>query len=261
MENTLVRLLGWKATILHGDPTVADRWEWSRDHLQSGPFRTLEAGCGTGAFSLYAARRGNRVLGLSFNERNNQVATERARILGLTNVEFRQVDLRRLDEHVSSLGLFDQILCLETIEHLVEDLRLLGNLSVLLKPGGRLLLTTPFKDHHPLIGEYPDREYRSTVEDGGHVRFGYTEAELRDLFQKAGMEITRVDFLSGYISQKLYVLQCHLDRVLPHKIVWLATFPLRALRALDPWVSRRLRYPALSIAVIGQRQGMASNSA
>ena len=36
-DHWLIRLFGWKATIFHGDPSVADRWEWLRDHLEKGP--------------------------------------------------------------------------------------------------------------------------------------------------------------------------------------------------------------------------------
>ncbi len=253
MENALVRVLGWRATILHGDPTVADRWEWVKAHLKQGPVWTLEAGCGTGAFSLFAARQGNFTVGLSFNERNNHTAAERAKILKLTNVQFRQVDLRYLDEVAPSLGKFDQVICLETIEHLLEDQKLVTQLAALLKEGGQLLLTTPFKWHHPLIGEHPDREYRASVEDGGHVRFGYTEREVRTLCETAGLRVRQVDFLSGYLSQTLYSWICKLDQRMPHSLAWAITFPLRILRKLDKAVTKRMGYPALSLAVIADK--------
>ena len=133
MENLLVRFLGWRATILHGDATVADRWEWVKRHLQTGPLRTLEAGCGTGAMTLFAARVGNKALGLSFNERNNQVAEKRAAILRLSGAQFQTANLRALDTLNLEREAFDQVLCLETIEHLVEDEKLLKNISSLLK--------------------------------------------------------------------------------------------------------------------------------
>lgn len=250
MENLLVRFLGWRATILHGDATVADRWEWVKRHLQTGPVRTLEAGCGTGAMTLFAARMGNSALGLSFNERNNQVAEKRAAILRLSGAQFQTADLRSLDALNLEREAFDQVLCLETIEHLLEDQKLLMNISRLLKKGGRLLLTTPYKGHFPLIGEPQDPEYRTTVEDGGHVRFGYTSQEIRELCENAGLEVVSEELISGYVSQKLYTLSCKLDAVLPHKLVWLLTLPLRPLRKLDRLLTDLLEYPGLSLAVV-----------
>jgi hypothetical protein len=51
MKDTLVKLIGWKALMLQGDPTVVDRWRWLKQHVRPGPLRTLDAGCGTGAFT------------------------------------------------------------------------------------------------------------------------------------------------------------------------------------------------------------------
>src|SRR5437016_5282620 len=90
----LVRLLGWRGALLHGDPTVLDRWRWLRRHLQSGPVRTLDAGCGAGAYTFYAASIGNEAIGLSFDEQSIRRIRRRARILGLDHVELIDTDLR-----------------------------------------------------------------------------------------------------------------------------------------------------------------------
>ncbi len=111
MTNTLVKITGWPATILHGDPSVFDRWRWIRRQLLHGSVRTLDAGCGSGAFTMYAARCGNEAVGISFDDRNNLIATERSRLLGLTNIRFITADLRKLDEISENLGKFDQIIC------------------------------------------------------------------------------------------------------------------------------------------------------
>ena len=121
MNNSLIRLIGWPATVLHGDPAVFDRWMWLKRHLQPGELRTLDAGSGSGAFTMYAARLGNEAVGISFDKRNNRVARERAELLGLPNVRFIDADLRELANQASELGEFDQIICLETIEHIKDD--------------------------------------------------------------------------------------------------------------------------------------------
>ncbi|HEX7064743.1 MAG TPA: class I SAM-dependent methyltransferase [Bacillales bacterium] len=48
---------------------------------------------------------------------------------------------RRLPE---KLGVFDTILSFETIEHLADDELFINNLQSMLKPGGTLVLSTPF---------------------------------------------------------------------------------------------------------------------
>src|ERR1700689_5692767 len=121
MPDTLLRAFGWSPLLIHGDPCVRDRWLWLRRHLRKGPARTFDAGCGNGGFAIYAARAGNEVVAASFSEREQQDARRRAEVVGGLGIDFRQLDLRELDEHSESLGDFDQIICFETIEHVIAD--------------------------------------------------------------------------------------------------------------------------------------------
>jgi len=105
-KNTLVKIIGYQATVLHGDPAVFDRWVWLRRNLMSGSLRTLDAGCGSGAFTMYAAKIGNDAIGISFDERNNRVAEERANLLKIKNIRFITGDLRKLSEIKKNSWLF-----------------------------------------------------------------------------------------------------------------------------------------------------------
>ncbi|WP_422124561.1 class I SAM-dependent methyltransferase [Planococcus sp. X10-3] len=76
------------------------------------------------------------------------------------------------------LGTFDAIISFETIEHLSDEKRFLDSLYELLKPGGLLILSTPFglgrgkpceaefhvhqlswSEFHELFGEYAERDF------------------------------------------------------------------------------------------------------
>jgi SAM-dependent methyltransferase len=248
MDNALVRLIGWKATVLHGDPLVYGRWVWLRRHLLPGPLQTLDAGCGNGAFTMYAARIGNQAIGLSFDPENNRTAEGRASLLGIGNARFLDMDLREVDRYAEGLGRFDQILCMETIEHIRNDRKLVADLAALLRPGGRLLLTTPYKFYRPMLGDALSEE-----EDGGHVRWGYTHDEIRQLMDECGLDVLSEEYLCGFVSQKLTNLLRLLSRI--HvKFAWAVTFPLRVLCVLDPLLTSRTRYPHLTIGVVGQRR-------
>ena len=112
----MLRAFGWSPLLIHGDPCVLDRWLWLRRHLRKGEVRTFDAGCGNGAFSIYAAREGNRVLAGSFSPREQEDARRRAAQLGVDGIDFRLIDLREIEQHRDSLGSFDQIICFETID-------------------------------------------------------------------------------------------------------------------------------------------------
>ncbi len=246
VSDTLLRVLGWRSLLIHGDPCVLDRWLWLRRHLRHGNARTFDAGCGNGGFSIYAARAGNEVVAASFSSDEQQAARRRAGELGVTGIDFRILDLRELEHFRDSLGSFDQIICFETIEHVLDDAGLVGKLAAMLRPAGQLLLSTPFEDHHPL---YTEERNPSEQEDGSHVRYGYSQERLCQIAQGAGLRVLDEGFISGVVSQKLTDLMRRLSERIGRPAAWAIVLPLRALVVLDAPLSRMLRYPHLSVAL------------
>jgi SAM-dependent methyltransferase len=250
VSDLLPRVLGWRSLLIHGDPCVLDRWLWLRRHLRAGAVRTFDAGCGNGVFSIYAARAGNQVVAASFSDGEQASARRRAGMLGVSGIEFEQLDLRELPARPGALGPFDQIICLETIEHLADDRGLMRSLAELLAPGGRLLLSTPFDGHHPL---YSEERNPSGVEDGSHVRYGYSPERLRGLVEQAGLQVHSEGFISGLVSQQVTNLMRRLTRRLGRGAAWVLVLPLRALVLVDRPLTRLLHYPPLSVALVAEK--------
>ncbi len=251
IKEALVRLGGWRAPILFGGAGDFDRWRWLATHALDGPVRTLDAGSGLGAFSFHAARHGNEVVAISFVDVNNRKARRRAAILGFDRITFIDGDLRELDRMAPSLGQFDQAFCIEVIEHVLNDRKLLRDIASLLRPGGRLLLSTPYRFHRRMVDERI-----SEVEDGGHVRYGYTFEELREMFAENDLRIISESTITGVITQQIDNLMRLIRRLTPNDrtMGWLATFPLRLLQPFDRSATRLLRWPPLSIAVVAVKQ-------
>lgn len=246
MPDTLLRVFGWRFLLITGDPCVLDRWLWLRRHVRRGGVRTFDAGCGNGGFSIFSASIGNEVVAASFSIDDQESARRRADILGVKGIDFRVIDLREIDDHQAALGLFDQIICMETIEHVTCDEKLVNSLTAMLKPGGQILLSAPYDQHRPLFTE--ERE-PSPVEDGSHVRYGYSTERLRELVGAAGLELSGEGFISGVVSQKLTDLMRRLSARLGLMPAWLIVLPLRPLVVLDAPLSAVLRYPHLSVAL------------
>ena len=244
MTDLLVKAFGWRALMFHGDPCVVDRWVFASRALRKGRVRTLDAGTGNGGFSMMAASRGNEVLGLSFAEEELTAAQRRSTVAGLSGVSFRVGDLRELESYAAELGTFDQILCLEVIEHVYEDQALIERLARLLAPGGRLIVSSPAADHRAQLGEGLDEG-----ENGGHVRWGYEPARLREMVEGAGLTVVEQGGVSGIVSQQLTNLGRWGSR-LSTPLGWLLVLPLRPLQILDRPLTRLLRWPYLCVTVV-----------
>jgi SAM-dependent methyltransferase len=246
MFDFLLRIFGWRFLLITGDPCVLDRWMWLRRQLRTGGLRTFDAGCGNGGFSIFAAHVGNEVVAASFAASDQESARRRAEILGVEGIDFRVIDLRELEDHRGELGEFDQIICLETIEHIADDESVVKSLAAMLRPGGRMLLSTPFDRHRPLYTEDPRP---SPVEDGSHVRYGYSQERLRQIAASAGLEVEDERLVSGVVSQKLTDLMRRLSARTGLLGAWLVLLPLRALAVFDTPLTRLLRYPYLTVAL------------
>jgi SAM-dependent methyltransferase len=248
-KSALVRLVGFPATLIHGDPLVLDRWFWLKARLpktRNGE-RLLDVGCGTGAFSIGASLRGYRALGLSWDERNQLVAKERAVLCKASSAQFDVLDIRELDRRADLLDNFDIVICLETIEHVMEDLKLMRSMARCMKPGGRLLLTTPNLLYNAISPG--DMGPFSIVEDGWHVRRGYSRGMLEELCEHSGLRVERISYCSGYVSQKVAAVMRRVSAI-NFLLAWALILPLRALPPLlDPLITVILGWPHYSICL------------
>jgi SAM-dependent methyltransferase len=252
-KSLLVRLFGFPATLVHGDTLELDRWRWLTRNLpltRNGE-RVLDVGCGSGAFTIGATLRGYRTVGLSWDERNQATATTRAALIGASEAKFPVVDARRLDEIESFAGEFDFVLCLEVTEHILDDLKLFRDMYGCLKPGGRLLLTTP--NYNYVAMSPTDNGPFERQETGWHVRRGYSPSMLRELCELSGFTVEHIGYCSFFFSQVV----TRLLRVLKARLGlagWAMVLPLRVLPLLfDGWLGRVLTLPGFSITLVAYK--------
>jgi SAM-dependent methyltransferase len=153
-------------------------------HFRAGDIRTLDVGCGNGAFSLAAHRLGNDVVGIDLNPVNIARCNEYAEFLDVDRPRCR-FEVANVYDLVASGERFDQIVAFEILEHLERDAEVVAALAALLEPGGLLHVSSPYLHRTPYVGEV-----LSDVEDGGHMRLGYTFEQLDSMFRAAGLSPT-----------------------------------------------------------------------
>jgi 2-polyprenyl-3-methyl-5-hydroxy-6-metoxy-1,4-benzoquinol methylase len=232
-----------------------DRWLWLKKYLpvvESGSRSLLDVGCGTGAFTMGTARRGYRSLGLSWDKRNQIVAQQRAIICKADTASFEVQDVRRLDERPDLAEQFDVAICCECIEHILDDVKLVQDIARCLKPEGVLLLTTPNLNFKPMAY---DNENLSTVEDGGHVRRGYSPDDLMRLSEQSGFEVMKIEYCSGVLSQKITSLKRIAANATSEMISWPIVLPLRWIPPVfDAAMTRAINWPDYSITLVAKKK-------
>lgn len=104
----------------------------------------LDIGCGRGGFATWLARHPaapSTVVGCDFSPVAVEKAERFAAEAGVSNARFAVADIQRLDQFAD--GTFDTVFSCETIEHVPDPPLAVRQLVRVLKPGGRLFLSTP----------------------------------------------------------------------------------------------------------------------
>jgi 2-polyprenyl-3-methyl-5-hydroxy-6-metoxy-1,4-benzoquinol methylase len=195
------------------------------------PRALYDAGGGEGAFALHVARRfpAWRVVIADNEARTIERATRIRLALGLDNLEIRAVDLREPGDQ----NVYDVVVCADVLEHIDDDEAVVKHLARALKPGGVLLVTSPSvpQPRHLALVAWRERRIGFDPSDYGHVRDGYSEAQLRELFEGAGLAVESVRRTFGPAGTLMFDLFFVTGDSRPHPLVYLALFPLYMLLA------------------------------
>lgn len=145
--------------------------------------RILEIGSGLGYLTYALKKAGYDCFGIDISSR----AVEAAR-RDFGDLYF-QMDI--MDMPIEDGGTFDFVIATELIEHIVDPKVLLRKAQKLLKPGGRLILTTPNKDL------YSDCFVWHTDLPPVHL-WWFSKNSMRMLAWSIGMTVRFVDFSKFY---------------------------------------------------------------
>jgi len=189
------------------------------------PLDILDVGCAQGTLALLLGERGHRVTAVDLRQEFLDYAQSRH-----THGDVRFVQANALQENIP--GRYDLVFANQLIEHLVYPKEFLARLRNNLRPGGRLVVTTPngayIKNNLPSFRELGDprqwEHLQFTADGDGHF-YAYRADELVDICQAAGLQNVQARFFeSPLISGHMKVRHIHrftpagllktLDRVL-----------------------------------------------
>ncbi|MFC0213466.1 class I SAM-dependent methyltransferase [Paenibacillus chartarius] len=140
--------------------------------------RVLDLACGTGYGSHMIAKERKRevteVVAVDLDEETLRYAKREYHHQKITFLQGDAAD-RSLPER---LGQFDTILCFETFEHIADEAALMDNLYRMLKPGGILVLSSPFGRGRGMPTSEPFHVHQLTPEEFGELFKRYADVDI-----------------------------------------------------------------------------------
>lgn len=158
-------------------------------------YSILDVGCGVGTLSLFLAAQGaKKVVGIDLAADAIAQAEAARQALKLTHLTFRTATLS------PNIGQFDVIIASEIIEHVPNPAQFVTHLASNLKPGGTLILTTPYAHNwlrqHGLLKQH-DRY-------AGHIKI-FDEISLKKLFSDKTWHLTQLTQSEGPLRMSLFI--------------------------------------------------------
>lgn len=204
-----------------GTPSFIRRIEWRKMFEWLYPKegeKILDAACGGGELSLKLAERGCKVYGIDISEDAISSAKRLSKRAKIT-CEFEVGSVEHLPY---PNGYFDKIICSSALEHFRDDLKALKEMNRVLKPNGKLVLTTD-SFTYPINNELEEKHRKIAF-----VVNYYTREKLKERFDISGFEMCRSEYLlNSHITSFFFKLWLELRQF---KILWpiisLIAYPL-----------------------------------
>lgn len=117
---------------------------------------------------------------------------------------------------------YHMVLCVDVLEHIEEDVKVMKNMCDVLKPGGYFLMHSP--SH--LAEDDADGD-ESFV--GEHARAGYSKEELSEKFRSAGLEPVDLSYTYGREGHAAWVM------LIKWPMLWLTRFGFLFALVLPFW--------------------------
>jgi SAM-dependent methyltransferase len=182
--------------------------------------KILDAGCGTGAMLSYLRSYG-RVVGVD-------ISSEALRLAGKRDVEGCELLQSSLTDLPFADGVFDLITSFDVICCIDDDALAFGELSRVLKPGGRVILNLPA--YSPL---------RSEHDLAVHIKRRYTRSDVALEAEKVGLTVERLAHANTLLFP--FAAAVRMAKKVPDKSANEAKSDLRPLPPIiNRWLARVL---------------------
>ncbi len=193
-----------------------------------------DAGSGYGQYSYFMSKylQPCEIYSIDVKEDWIKDCKEFFKSQNINNVSFAVEDLTAINHKDK----FDLIVCVDVMEHIVDDLKVFQNYHNALKKGGYLLVNTPSIYGGSDVHEDDDESFI-----GEHARDGYSKEDLESKLQPVGFSTYQLKYTYGFWGDKAWrlgikypIMMVNISRllllILP--LYYLITFPFAFLMML-----------------------------
>lgn len=191
---------------------------WRKTYREHSEWKVLDAGCGFGQYDRFILRNFKNVRIKSVDVKQDYL--DDCITYFKKDIENRKIDFEYADlldyNHKSE---FDTVVCVDVLEHIEDDVRVMTNLADSLKKGGYFIMHSP--SH---LAQKDAGEDEFFVEE--HARAGYSKEELEQKLRKAGFESIDLRYTYGPIGHAGWII------LIKYPMLWLNKGGLWILPAL-----------------------------
>jgi SAM-dependent methyltransferase len=163
--------------------------KWAKGKLDSEQ-HIMDAGSGFGQYSYYLSSMSEKWKFLAVDVKEEQIADCNTffKQIGRKNIRFQVQDLTKfkIDNH------FNLVVCVDVMEHVLEDVEVFKNFHASLVTGGMVLISTPSDQGGSDVQEGDDSSF---IEE--HVRDGYNIEDIQVKLRSAGFQKTEARYAYG----------------------------------------------------------------
>ncbi|HKJ46792.1 MAG TPA: methyltransferase domain-containing protein [Balneolales bacterium] len=190
-----------------------------RDHYKnSKQWKLLDAGCGFGQYDSFLLRSFSNVSIKSVDVKEDYLSDCRnyfKKEMAQDRIKFDYADLLEFHQEPE----FDAALCVDVLEHIEDDVRVMTNIANSLKDGGHFVMHSP--SH--IAGEDAGED-EFFVEE--HARAGYSKEELEEKLRKAGFKSVDIKYTYGTFGHAGWVI------LIKYPMLWLTRAGLAVMPVL-----------------------------